>query len=59
MCDLGLQCETQQPYLEKYSAWGEKVDKLVTSPAWKRMHDISAEEGLIAISYERKYAEWR
>ena len=57
--DLGQQCERQQPYLEKYNGWGNKIDRLVTSPAWRKMHDISAEEGLIAISYERKYSEWR
>jgi len=59
MYDLSLECEEQKPWLEQYSAWGQRVDRLVTGPAWKRMHDISAEEGLIAISYERKYGEWR
>ncbi|XP_045209174.2 acyl-CoA dehydrogenase family member 11-like isoform X1 [Mercenaria mercenaria] len=58
MYDLSLQCEKEQPYVEKFTGWGNLVDKLVTGPAWKRMHDISAEEGLIAISYERKYREY-
>ncbi|XP_052253035.1 acyl-CoA dehydrogenase family member 11-like isoform X2 [Dreissena polymorpha] len=58
MHTLGLQCEQQQPYLVKYSAWGERVDRLITGPAWREMHKIAAQEGLIAIAYERKHAEW-
>ncbi|XP_060553821.1 acyl-CoA dehydrogenase family member 11-like isoform X2 [Ruditapes philippinarum] len=58
MYDLSLQCEKEQPYVEKFTGWGKLVDKLVTGPAWRKMHDISAEEGLIAISYERKYDEY-
>ncbi|KAK6192103.1 hypothetical protein SNE40_003641 [Patella caerulea] len=56
--DLHLQCDKEIPQLEQYDAWGKRVDNLITSPAWKRMHDISAEEGLIAIAYEKKYGEW-
>ncbi|XP_052803638.1 acyl-CoA dehydrogenase family member 11-like [Mya arenaria] len=55
---LGRECEIQEPYLEQYSAWGCRIDQLVTGPAWRKMHDISAEEGLIAIAYEREFAEW-
>jgi hypothetical protein len=47
------------PRLEQYDAWGKRIDRLVTSDAWKRMKVISAEEGLIAIAYERKFGEWR
>ena len=43
----------------KYDAWGEKVDELVTSSAWQKLHDIAAEEGLVAIAYERKHGQWR
>ncbi|XP_041377829.1 acyl-CoA dehydrogenase family member 11-like [Gigantopelta aegis] len=56
--DLSLRCEREPPYLEHFDAWGKRIDCLVTSPAWQKLHDISAEEGLIAIAYERKYAEW-
>lgn len=57
--DLHLQCDKELPQLEQFDAWGRRVDRLITSPAWKAMHDVSAEEGLIAIAYERKYGEWR
>lgn len=56
---LHRECELNPPRLEHYDAWGKRVDNIVTSPAWKQMKSISAEEGLIAIAYERKYAEWR
>lgn len=55
---LGLQCEVEKPYVDKFTGWGKQIDKLITGPAWKKMHDIAAEEGLISISYERKYGEW-
>ena len=59
MYDLHYQCEMEKPYLEKYNGWGKTVDKLVTGPAWRKMHDIAAEEGLVSIAYEREYGEWR
>jgi len=56
---LHRECELNLPRLEHYDAWGKRVDKIVTSSAWKQMKHLSAEEGLVAIAYERKYAEWR
>ena len=55
--DLGRRCETEPPTLRS-SPWGHDhnintppSDTLVTSTAWKRQKDISAEEGLIALAY--------
>ena len=59
MYHLHQQCEMEKPYLEKYSGWGKKMDRLVTGPSWKKMREIAAEEGLVSIAYERKYGEWR
>ena len=42
-----------------FDPWGRRVDDIVTSPAWKRMKDLSAQEGLVAIGYERSCGEWR
>ena len=39
--------------------WGNTVNELKTSQAWKDLHDVSAEEGLISIGYERKHGQWR
>eukprot|EP00118_Oscarella_pearsei_P006616 m.30174 g.30174 ORF g.30174 m.30174 type:complete len:587 (+) comp31309_c0_seq4:66-1826(+) len=55
---LGRQVELDPPRLEQYSAWGKRVDRLVINPAWNRLHDISAEEGLIEIAYTRLHGQW-
>jgi hypothetical protein len=56
---LSLQCENEKPYVQTFDPWGKRVDKLVTCSAWKQMHDISAEEGLIALGYDNPQEEWR
>ncbi|KAK3233439.1 protein kinase super protein [Cymbomonas tetramitiformis] len=53
--DLGQRAEREPPRLESYDAWGSRIDKVVTSTAWKALHDIAAEEGLIATGYERNF----
>ncbi|XP_075069286.1 acyl-CoA dehydrogenase family member 11-like [Mixophyes fleayi] len=55
---LGRECELNPPQLQQYDAWGRRVDRILTCPAWKRMKELSAEEGLIAEAYERKYSSW-
>ena len=56
---MGRECELQPPKLEYFDAWGKRVDNIQTSKGWKQLHDVSAEEGLISIPYERKYGQWR
>ncbi|XP_030073720.1 acyl-CoA dehydrogenase family member 11 [Microcaecilia unicolor] len=55
---LGRECELNPPQLQQYDAWGQRVDRIITCPAWKKMKEISVEEGLIAEAYERKYRNW-
>ncbi|XP_039628215.1 acyl-CoA dehydrogenase family member 11-like isoform X2 [Polypterus senegalus] len=55
---LGRQCEENPPRLQQYNSWGRRVDHIVTCPAWGQLKDISAEEGLVATGYERRYGEW-
>ncbi|XP_061458673.1 acyl-CoA dehydrogenase family member 11-like [Rhineura floridana] len=55
---LGRECELNPPQLKQFDAWGQRVDQIVTCPAWKRMKEISAEEGLIAEAYERRHSNW-
>uniref|UniRef100_A0A1I7ZLQ5 Acyl-CoA dehydrogenase family member 11-like n=1 Tax=Steinernema glaseri TaxID=37863 RepID=A0A1I7ZLQ5_9BILA len=57
---LGREAELQEPRLEQLDAWGNRVDKLVVAPAWNRLKEICAEEGVIAIGYdESKDPVWR
>lgn len=55
---MGQECELQPPKLEHFDAWGRRVDNIQTCKGWKQLHDVSAEEGLISIPYERKYGQW-
>ncbi|CAN5639555.1 acyl-CoA dehydrogenase family protein [soil metagenome] len=52
---LGHQAEREVPCLNSYDAWGNRVDEIQTSQAWKELDSISAREGMVAIGYERKY----
>ena len=54
---LGEMAEAQLPKHVPYDAWGRRIDKLEMAPAWRTLDRISAEEGLIAIGYERKEGE--
>ena len=56
---LGRQAEENPPQLQQYDPWGRRVDQLITSQAWKRMHHVSAEEGFVGVAYERRHAQWK
>lgn len=51
---LGKMAEANPPTHIAYSPWGERVDDIQTSVAWQKLDQIAAEEGLIAIGYERQ-----
>ncbi|XP_065830390.1 acyl-CoA dehydrogenase family member 11-like [Oscarella lobularis] len=55
---LGRRVELDPPRLEQYDAWGKRVDRVIVNPAWNRLHDIAAEEGLIEIAYTRLHGPW-
>ncbi|NXB51399.1 ACD11 dehydrogenase, partial [Leucopsar rothschildi] len=55
---LSWECELNPPVFRQYDAWGQRVDHIYTCSAWRRMKEISAEEGLIAEAYERRYSNW-
>ncbi|NXL33959.1 ACD11 dehydrogenase, partial [Glaucidium brasilianum] len=55
---LGWECELNPPVFRQYDAWGQRVDHIVICSAWRRMKEITAEEGLIAEAYERRYSNW-
>ncbi len=50
---LGEEAEANPPTHIPYSAWGERIDEIQTSKAWQKLDAISAEEGLIALGYQR------
>ncbi|HXY31428.1 MAG TPA: acyl-CoA dehydrogenase family protein [Gemmatimonadaceae bacterium] len=52
---LGDAAEADPPRHVPFDAWGQRVDRIETSPAWQALDRISAEEGLVAIGYERRH----
>ncbi|MCO5230317.1 MAG: acyl-CoA dehydrogenase family protein [Chitinophagales bacterium] len=48
-------CENNPPKLISFNAWGERVDEIKVAPEWEKLEAVAAEEGLVAIGYERKY----
>jgi putative acyl-CoA dehydrogenase len=53
VADLGPQAEAHPPRHIAYGPWGDRIDQIEVSGAWKRLQDIAAQEGLVAIGYER------
>lgn len=52
------EAEINQPQLVQFDAWGKRVDEIKVSEAWLKLERVAAEDGLVAIGYERKYAEF-
>lgn len=55
LLELAAAAEAQEPQLVPYDPWGRRIDQIVTSPAWQALDRVSAEEGLVAIGYERRH----
>lgn len=45
--------EAHPPTLQQFDAWGNRVDHIHVAAGWEGLHKVAAEEGLIAIGYER------
>jgi|CXWL01.1.fsa_nt_gi putative acyl-CoA dehydrogenase len=58
MLALADEAERDPPRQVPFDAWGRRVDRLVVSPAWQRLHAIAAEEGIVATAYERRHGPW-
>jgi alkylation response protein AidB-like acyl-CoA dehydrogenase len=43
------------PVLTQWDAWGNRVDRIEVSPLWREAERIAAEQGLVAIAYERQH----
>jgi putative acyl-CoA dehydrogenase len=58
LIDYANACEDNPPRLIQFNAWGKRVDEIKVAPEWLKLEAVAAEEGLVAIGYERKYAEY-
>lgn len=50
--------QENEPKLIQFNAWGKRVDEIKVAQGWKNLERVAAEEGLVAIGYERKYQEF-
>ncbi len=46
-----------EPTLVQWDPWGNRIDRIDTTPLWRRAEEIAAREGLVAIPYEAPFAE--
>jgi alkylation response protein AidB-like acyl-CoA dehydrogenase len=52
---LDAAAEAEPPRHVPYDPWGQPIDRIVTSDAWRALDHIAAREGLVAIGYERTH----
>lgn len=58
LIDWARDAELNEPKLVQFDAWGNRKDEIIVAQGWKNLEKAAAEEGLIAIGYERKYGEF-
>ena len=56
--ELMWAAEKSPPQLIQFDHWGKRIDKIQVHPAWDKLHAISAQEGMVAIGYERESKEY-
>jgi alkylation response protein AidB-like acyl-CoA dehydrogenase len=49
------EAEAHPPVHVPYDAWGRRVDRIETSAGWRALDRIAAEEGIVAVAYERAH----
>lgn len=52
---LARQAEREKPVHIPFDPWGRRIDDLRVSKAWDQLKDFSAETGMVAEGYERRY----
>lgn len=44
-----------EPTLTQWNAWGARIDHIEVSPLWREAERVAAEQGLVALAYERNH----
>lgn len=50
--------ERNTPYVKTFDSWGRRRDELITTEGWRNLQALGQAEGMVAIPYENKYAEY-
>ncbi len=56
--EMAEAAESEEPRLERFDAWGNRCDQIKVSKGWRDLARVSAEEGFVAMGYERPYGAW-
>ena len=49
--------EQHPPVHLPYDSWGRRIDDIRVADGWKQLHRVAAEEGVVAVAYERSQRE--
>jgi len=52
---MGEDAHAHEPHLVQFDPWGRRIDHIETARGWQELDRVSAEEGLVAIGYERRF----
>ncbi|HET7586674.1 MAG TPA: acyl-CoA dehydrogenase family protein [Gammaproteobacteria bacterium] len=55
MLAMAADAEANPPRHIPYDAWGRRIDAIKTARGWRDLLDVAAEEGIVAIAYEREH----
>ncbi len=47
-----------EPRLVRWAPWGERIDRVETTPLWERARRLAAERGVLATAYERRHGSY-
>jgi acyl-CoA dehydrogenase len=47
-----------EPVHVPWDAWGNRIDRIDVSPLWREAARLAAQQGLVAIAYERRHGEY-
>jgi putative acyl-CoA dehydrogenase len=55
---MAKDAEENPPQLVQFDCWGVRKDELKTSKGWKELDRVSAEEEIVRIGYDKKFANY-
>jgi alkylation response protein AidB-like acyl-CoA dehydrogenase len=50
--------EVNEPILTQFDPWGNRIDEVKVADGWIQLERVAAEDGLVAIAYEREQKEY-
>ncbi len=56
--EMAKSAEANPPHLVQFDPWGNRIDKVVVDTGWTDLHQVSAEENIVKLGYERKYKQY-